>query len=72
MQIVPLSQSEVEVVVATFRVLVDEIRRNVPDVLLATMTILFTNYKAVKASATQWDIFWNLAGLYFVTEVALT
>ena len=47
----PLSQSEVEVVVSTFRVLVDEVRRNVPDVLLATMTILFSNYKAVKASA---------------------
>ena len=40
-----------EVVVSTFRVLIDEVRRNVPDVLLATMTILFTNYKQVKASA---------------------
>ena len=36
---------------STFRVLVDEVRRNVPDVLLATMTILFSNYKQVKASA---------------------
>ena len=46
-------QSEVEVVVSTFRVLVDEVRRNIPDVLLATMSILFTNYKQLKANSVK-------------------
>merc|ERR1712203_1026268 len=53
LKIVPLSQSEVEVVVSTFRVLVDEVRRNIPDVLLATMSILFTNYKQLKANSVK-------------------
>ena len=48
-----LLQSEVEVVVSTFRVLVDEVRRNIPDVLLATMSILFTNYKQLKANSVK-------------------
>ena len=39
--------------VSTFRVLVDEVRRNIPDVLLATMSILFTNYKQLKANSVK-------------------
>ena len=31
--------------VATFRMLSDEVRRNIPDILLATMNILFTKHK---------------------------
>ena len=36
--------------VSTFRVLSDEVRRNVPDILLATMNILYTRYKQSKAA----------------------
>ena len=37
--------------VACFRMLSDEVRRNIPDILLATMNILFTKYKESKSSA---------------------
>ena len=37
--------------VATFRMLSDEVRRNIPDILLATMNILFTKHKDSKNSA---------------------
>ena len=36
--------------VSNFRVLPDEIRRNIPDVLLACMNILFTQYKQTKGA----------------------
>ena len=39
-QIVPFTQSDVDLMVSTFRALTDEVRRNIPDVLLASMTIL--------------------------------
>ena len=39
--------------VATFRLLTDEVRRTIPDVLLATMNILFTNYKELKEATTN-------------------
>ena len=51
-KIVPLSQGEIDTMVSTFRLLTDEVRRTIPDVLLATMNVLFTNYKSAKASAT--------------------
>merc|ERR1712051_255598 len=50
-KIIPLAQSEIDSMVSTFRVLSDEVRRNVPDILLATMNILFTKHKDSKASA---------------------
>ena len=45
LQIIPLAQSEIDSMVATFRMLSDEVRRNIPDILLATMNILFTKHK---------------------------
>ena len=39
--------------VATFRMLSDEVRRNIPDILLATMNILFTKHK-VKNGIPVW------------------
>ena len=52
--IIPLSEKEINAMVATFRLLTDEVRRTIPDVLLATMNILFTNYKEGKdANANQ-------------------
>ncbi len=50
-KVIPLSQSEIDSMVATFRMLSDEVRRNIPDVLLATMNILFNQYKDSKSSA---------------------
>ena len=44
-QIVPFSQSEIDLMVSTFRLLTDEVRRNIPDILLASMTILVSNYE---------------------------
>ena len=53
MQIVPLSQNDIDTMVATFRLLTDEVRRTIPEVLLATMNILFTNYKSAKATTSS-------------------
>jgi len=50
-KIIPLAQNEIDSMVATFRMLSDEVRRNIPDILLATMNILFTKHKDSKASA---------------------
>lgn len=36
--------------VSTFRMLSDELRRNIPDILLAAMNILFTKYKQSKSA----------------------
>ena len=46
----PLYQSEIDSLVSNFRILQDEVRRNIPDVLLATMNILFTQYKQTKGA----------------------
>lgn len=48
-KIVPFSQSEIDLMVSTFRLLTDEVRRNIPDILLASMTILVTQYKQSKS-----------------------
>ena len=51
-KIIPLSQNDIDTMVSTFRLLTDEVRRTIPDVLLATMNILFTNYKSTKATTS--------------------
>ncbi|MEE6499745.1 hypothetical protein FKM82_003573 [Ascaphus truei] len=50
LKLVPLSQDGVEERVAAFRNFSDEIRHNLSEVLLATMNVLFTQYKRLKAS----------------------
>ncbi|XP_077310846.1 nuclear pore complex protein Nup93 [Lithobates pipiens] len=50
LKIVPLSQDSVEERVAAFRNFSDEIRQNLSEVLLATMNILYTQYKRLKGS----------------------
>eukprot|EP00058_Branchiostoma_floridae_P008695 XP_002594183.1 hypothetical protein BRAFLDRAFT_275527 [Branchiostoma floridae] len=46
LQLVPLTQEAVEQRVAAFSSYADEVRRNLPDVLLAAMNILYSKYKA--------------------------
>ncbi|KAJ7312147.1 hypothetical protein JRQ81_006491 [Phrynocephalus forsythii] len=50
LKLVPLSQEYVEERVAAFRNFSDEIRQNLSEVLLATMNILFTQYKRLKGT----------------------
>ncbi|XP_064414648.1 nuclear pore complex protein Nup93 isoform X2 [Latimeria chalumnae] len=50
LKLVPLSQGTVEERVAAFRNFSDEIRHNLSEVLLATMNILFTQYKRLKGT----------------------
>ncbi|KAI2653509.1 Nuclear pore complex protein Nup93 [Labeo rohita] len=50
LKLVPLSQDSVEERVAAFRNFSDEIRHNLSEVLLATMNILFTQYKRLKGA----------------------
>ena len=47
-QIIPLRQSDVDMTVSNFRVLPDELRRNIPDLLLACMSAIFAQYKKAK------------------------
>ncbi|XP_046843260.1 nuclear pore complex protein Nup93-like [Xenia sp. Carnegie-2017] len=45
LQLVPLSGASVDQKVSSFRQYTDEIRRCLPDILIATMTILYNKYK---------------------------
>ncbi|XP_033613746.1 nuclear pore complex protein Nup93 isoform X1 [Fukomys damarensis] len=51
LKLVPLSQESVEERVAAFRNFSDEIRHNLSQVLLATMNILFTQFKRLKGTS---------------------
>ncbi|XP_067049667.1 nuclear pore complex protein Nup93-like [Acropora muricata] len=50
LKLIPLKNDMVEERVASFRQYNDEIRRNFPDVLLATMNILYENYRKTRGS----------------------
>ena len=45
-KLVPVSGAAVDMAVTTFRQLSDEVRRNIPDILLAAMTALHSQYRA--------------------------
>ncbi|XP_069757463.1 nuclear pore complex protein Nup93 isoform X4 [Narcine bancroftii] len=51
LKLVPLSQESVEERVTAFKNFSDEIRHNLSEVLLATMNILFTQYKRLKGTS---------------------
>jgi len=46
LKFLPLTQEAVEQKVTAFRTYTDEIRRSLPDVLLAMMTLLLNQYRA--------------------------
>ena len=50
-KILPMSASQVDMAVSSFRQLGDEVRRNVPDLLLAAMTALHSQYRAGSGGA---------------------
>uniref|UniRef100_A0A3Q2XXL7 Nuclear pore complex protein Nup93 n=1 Tax=Hippocampus comes TaxID=109280 RepID=A0A3Q2XXL7_HIPCM len=50
LKLLPLSQDSVEERVAAFRNFSDEVRHNLSEVLLASMNILFTQYKRLKGA----------------------
>ena len=45
-KLVPVAGGQVDMAVTTFRQLSDEVRRNIPDILLAAMTALHTQHRA--------------------------
>jgi len=47
-RLVPLNSQEVDQAVNTFRLLGDEVRKNIPDILLASMTALHTQFSKVR------------------------
>ena len=49
--ILPLSPGQVDLSVSTFRQLGDEVRRNAPDLLLAAMTALHSQYRGGSGGA---------------------
>jgi len=49
LRLIPLSLDEVDARVSNFRNLTDDIRRNIPDVLLAAMNILHNKYRQAKS-----------------------
>lgn len=50
LKLVPLLASEIDLMVGNFRLLQEEIRRNIPDLLLSAMSILFAQYKQSKSA----------------------
>jgi len=48
LKIIPLRNSEIDLKVGEFSVLPEEIRRNIAEILLATMNILYAQYKEAK------------------------
>ena len=50
-KILPMSASQVDLAVSSFRQLGDEVRRNVPDLLLAAMTALHSQYRGGSGGA---------------------
>ncbi len=50
-QLVPLTQQEVDTLVSNFRSLREGVRANMPDLLIAVMTILYEQYNQAKAGA---------------------
>ncbi|XP_074644286.1 nuclear pore complex protein Nup93-like [Tubulanus polymorphus] len=53
LKLLPLTVDTVEQKVNAFKHYTDEIRRSLPDVLLATMNILFLQYKKARSSGVQ-------------------
>ena len=51
-KLLPLSSSQVDLAVTTFRQLSDEVRRNIPDILLASMTALHNQFTGGVAKET--------------------
>ena len=52
-KLVPMSGSQVDMSVTTFRQLSDEVRRNIPDILLAAMTALHSQYRGGDSSVRE-------------------
>merc|ERR1712038_531409 len=46
-----LVPTDIDMMIATFRHLSDEIRRIIPDILAATMTLLHNKYKLIKSDS---------------------
>ncbi|XP_022098079.1 nuclear pore complex protein Nup93-like isoform X2 [Acanthaster planci] len=53
LQLVPLTPETVDDKVNAFKQYTDEVRRNMPDILLATMNILHTKYRTIRNSTLQ-------------------
>lgn len=52
LDLIPLSEDEINDKVNTFSMQAEEVRRNFPDILLATMSILYSQYKNAKSSTS--------------------
>ncbi|XP_054706353.1 nuclear pore complex protein Nup93-like [Uloborus diversus] len=59
LKLIPFDIQEVEQKVTAFSTYPEEVRRNFPDVLLATMNILYSEYKKTKQSVNQEQRFIN-------------
>ncbi|XP_042895519.1 nuclear pore complex protein Nup93 [Parasteatoda tepidariorum] len=53
LKLLPFNNQEVEQKVTAFSTYSEEVRRNFPDILLATMNILYAEYKRAKQSGTS-------------------
>ena len=49
LKLVPMSSNEVDQRVSAFRLLGEDVRRNLPDILVAAMTALHSQYQGLKA-----------------------
>jgi len=53
LKIIPLRSADIDMKVNQFNRYSEEIRRNIADILLATMNILYSQYKQIKSSTPQ-------------------
>ncbi|CAH1780372.1 unnamed protein product [Owenia fusiformis] len=53
LKLLPFTMEDVDTKVNNFKHYTDEVRRSLPDVLLATMNILYTQYKHIRTSGAQ-------------------
>ncbi|PIK35818.1 putative nuclear pore complex protein [Apostichopus japonicus] len=53
LQVIALTRDTVDDRVTSFKQYTDEIRRNLPDILLATMNILCSKYRSIRSNTTQ-------------------
>ncbi len=64
LRLLPLQDGEtVDQKVAAFRGYDDEVRRCLPDILLATMSILYTQYKQIRSSFYNYCVYLHVCEL---------
>ena len=70
LKLVPMSGNEVDQRVSAFRLLGEDVRRNLPDILVAAMTALHSQYQGMKAKGqVRFHVFKTCLGYMMHYEI---